>query len=391
MSLSDPHVPGGAATTSRSCYTGEHMTNRTSQLNFLLLLLAGSLALSFFVFSPFLAPLVLAAVFAVVLGPLHLNVLRYVGNRESIAALVTVLVSIICILVPLSFLGTQIFYESRDLYGSLVAGEGRENLATSLIKNVGQTLDGPIPGAAGLFENLSVDLDIYMKQGLQWLIAHLGTAVSGISVLLLHLFIFFIALYYLLRDGEKLKQALITLSPLDDSDDEIVFGRLALAVNSVVKGNLMIALIQGVLAAIGLTIFGVPNSILWGTLTAVAALIPAIGTAFVLVPAVLYLYVTGSTIPALGLLAWGVLAVGLVDNVLGPKLIGGGMRLHPLFVLLSVLGGIAFFGPVGIFLGPLTLSLLFAVITIYSYLAESETSSGWPTGPAMEPADAAIE
>ncbi len=349
------------------------MISHSLQLNFLLLLLGGSLALSFFVFSPFLAPLVLAAVFAVVLDPLHVRILRYVGNRESIAALATVLISIVCILVPLSFLGTQIFYESRDLYGSLVTGGGRENPATSLIAYAGKTLEGAIPGAAGIFENLSSDLDIYMKQGLEWLIVHLGTAVSGISVLLLHLFIFFIALYYLLRDGKKLKQSLIALSPLNDSDDEIVFDRLALAVNSVVKGNLTIALIQGVFATIGLTIFGVPNSVLWGTLTAIAALIPAIGTAFVIVPAILYLFVIGSTIPALGLLAWGVLAVGLVDNVLGPKLIGGGMRLHPLFVLLSVLGGIAFFGPVGIFLGPLTLSLLFAFITIYSYLAVSAT------------------
>ncbi len=348
------------------------MINRTLQLNFLLLLLAGSLLLAFFIFSPFLAPLVLAAVFAVVLKPFHLTILRYVGNRESIAALATVLVSVICILVPLSFLGTQIFYESRDLYGSLVSGEGKINLATSLITDTGQALESSIPGATHFFEGLSDDLDIYMKQGLEWLFAHVGTAVSSITVLLLHFLIFLFALYYLLRDGQKLKQALITLSPLKDSDDEMVFGRLALAVNSVIKGSLLIALIQGVLTALGLTIFGVPNSILWGTIAAISALIPAIGTAFVIVPAAIYLFVTSGGIPALGLLAWGMLAVGLVDNMLGPRLIGRGMQLHPFFVLLSVFGGIAFFGPIGIFLGPLTVSLLFAFITIYSYLTNSQ-------------------
>lgn len=355
------------------------MINRKSQLHFLLLLLAGAAVLSFFIFRPFLAPLVLAAVFAVVLQPLYRAIVRSLGNRESIAALATVLLSVVCILAPLSFLGTQIFYESRDLYSSFAAGEERGSLATSFIKNIGQNLDASIPGAGGFFDNLSADLDVYVKQGLEWLIAHLGAAISGVTTLLLDLFIFFVALYYLLRDGQKLKQALVTLSPLEDSDDEVVSERLALSINSVIKGNLTIALTQGVLTAIGLTIFGVPNSVLLGTIAAIAALIPAIGTAFVLAPAALYLFIIGDTVPALGLLAWGVLAVGLVDNILGPKLIGSGMRLHPLFVLLSVLGGIALFGPIGIFLGPLTLSLLFALITIYSYLANPERTNVLPS------------
>ncbi len=354
------------------CYTHGDMINRKSQLHFLLLLLAGAAVLSFFIFRPFIAPLVLATVFAVVLQPLYRVIARSLGDRESIAALATVLLSVVCILAPLSFLGTQIFYESRDLYSSLIAGEGRENLATSFIKNIGQNLDASIPGAGGFFDNLSADLDIYVKQGLEWLIAHLGAAISGVTTLLLDLFIFFVALYYLLRDGRKLKQTLVTLSPLEDRDDEIVSEHLERSINSVIKGNLTIALTQGVLTAVGLTIFGVPNSVLLGTIAAIAALIPAIGTAFVLAPAALYLFIIGDTVPALGLLAWGVLAVGLVDNILGPKLIGSGMRLHPLFVLLSVLGGIALLGPIGIFLGPLTISLLFALITIYSYLSNSE-------------------
>ncbi len=348
------------------------MINNKLQLSFLLLLLAGAVVVSFFIFKPFLAPLVLATAFAVVLQPLYRAIVRSLGNRESIAAFVTVLISIVCILVPISFLGTQIFYESLDLYSSLVAGEQSGAPANSFVKNMVHNLDRAVPGAGDFFDNLSVDLDIYVKQGLEWLISHLGAAVSGVTTLVLDLFIFFVALYYLLRDGRKLKQALISLSPLKDSDDEMVSGRLELAINSVIKGNLTIALTQGVFAAVGFTIFGVPNSVLLGTVAAIAALIPAVGTALVLAPAALYLFVTGDTGPAFGLLAWGVLAVGLVDNILGPTLIGSGMRLHPLFVLLSVLGGLALFGPIGIFLGPLTLSLLFALITIYSYLANAD-------------------
>jgi predicted PurR-regulated permease PerM len=352
------------------------MINRKSQLKFLLILLAGALLLASFIFSPFLAPLSLAAVFAVVLQPLYIKILRKFGDRASLAALVAVLIAVICILVPLTLIGTQIFGEAGQLYSSLADSNNQTNLIATTVQDLGQWFANIYPGSETFFNNLSADLDVYAKRGLEWLLGHLGAALSSVSALLLDLFIFFVALYYLLRDGQQLKQELISLSPLEDKDDEIVFGNLESAVNSVVKGSLTIALIQGALTAIGFTIFGVPSGVLWGTVAAVAALIPAVGTSLVILPAIIYLFLSGHTAPAVGLLIWGALAVGLVDNLLGPKLMGKGMRLHPLLVLLSVLGGIAFFGPIGIFLGPLTLSLLFAFIKIYSYLAKPLIEAG---------------
>ena len=173
------------------------------------------------------------------------------------------------------------------------------------------------------------------------------------------------SLYYLLKDGQKLKRAAIEYSPLANIDDEMILKKLELAIGSVIKGNFTIAFIQGILAFIGFTIFGVPNAILWGAAAAVAALIPSVGTALVLLPAVALLFLSGQLFPAVGLLLWGMLAVGLIDNFLGPKLIGRGMKLHPLLVLFSVLGGLVFFGPVGFLLGPIILSLLFALLHIY--------------------------
>lgn len=346
------------------------MVNRKSQLRFLLILLSGALLLAVLIFSPFLAPLALAAVFAVVLQPLHNWMMRKLGGRKGLAALATVLVTVVCILLPLVFIGAQIFGEAGQLYGSLVEAGSQGNVVATAIHDFGQRFAGNYPGSETFFDNLSADLDVYAKRGLEWLLAHLGAALSSISAMILDLFIFFVALYYLLRDGARLKKELVSLSPLEDADDEMVFGRLEAAVNSVVKGNLTIALIQGVLTSIGFGIFGVPSPVLWGTVAAIAALIPAVGTSLVILPAIGYLFLSGHTLPAVGLLVWGSLAVGLIDNLLGPKLVGKSIRLHPLLVLLSVLGGIALFGPIGIFLGPLTLSLLFAFITIYSYLAK---------------------
>ena len=343
--------------------------NGKVQQGFLLLLIGSAFILALFIIVPFLAPLALAAVAAVIVRPLYLRLLSSLRS-PGLSALVTVIVSVIIILVPLSLIGAQIAREAQQLYDSLTAGSGTEYVSRAL-ESVQNVISQYVP-ISGFSQEASADIDAYLKQGLAWLIGNLGSIFSSVASLLLNFLIFFIALFYLLRDGPFFKQRLIELSPLSDADDESIFSRLELAVNSVVKGNLAIVLIQGLLTAVGFTLFGVPHAVLWGSVAAVAALIPGFGTALVIVPAVIFLFATGNSAQAIGLLAWGILAVGLIDNFLGPRIVGRGMKMHPLLVLLSVLGGIVFFGPLGIFLGPLTLSLLFALISIHSLAAKSQ-------------------
>ena len=332
---------------------------------FLVLFLVGAFALTIAIFWPFLKPLALAAVFAVVLQGLYERVSRLLGGWSSTAALLTVIISVFFILLPLSLVGVLVGNEAHDLYISLEAGNGQSTIAQMFLR-VDETLGGVLPGIGEFSRSASVDIDTYTKEALQWITSHAGEIFSSISRLLLAFFIFFIALYYLLRDGKRVRQILIELSPLSDREDARVFDRLELAVNSVIKGNLVIALVQGVLTTVGFTLFGVPNAILWGTVAAVAALIPGIGTGLVFIPAVAFLFFTEATVSALGLFVWGALGVGLIDNFLGPKLVGRGMKLHPLLVLLSVLGGLMYFGPSGIFLGPLSIAFLFALLSIYT-------------------------
>lgn len=214
-------------------------------------------------------------------------------------------------------------------------------------------------------QKVSLDTDLYLRQALQWIIQNLGNVFSGVAKFIASAFICFLALFYMLRDGQKLKETVVVLSPLSDTDDRAIFKKLEASINSVIRGNLLIGLIQGTLVATGFAIFGVPNPILWGTVGAIAALIPAIGTAVVLIPGIAFLLFTGHDGAAIGLLAWGLCAVGLIDNVLGPKLLSHKTKLHPLVVLISVLGGIGFFGPVGFIVGPLAVSFFFALLDIY--------------------------
>ena len=344
------------------------MDTQKSQFNFLLIMLVGAFILSFFIFRPFIYALALALIFAVVFYPLNQRLLK-LFRGPGLASLLTTFVFILFILTPLVLFGTQVFKEARQLYSFLTTG-GEKEIILNLFRGATGKIQQMLPGV----NEISFDLNQYLKQGAAWLIQNFAAIFSNFAGALLNFFIFIVAFYYLLKDGQKLKKIIIDVSPLTDIEKETILNKLKLSVNSVIKGNLVIAVIQGILTSMGLTIFGVPNAILWGMAAAITSLIPGIGTSLVILPAILYLFLKGQPVNAAGLIIWGVVAVGLIDNFLGPRLIGKGMRLHPLLVILAVLGGAAFFGPIGFLLGPLTLSLFLTLFDIYFYLAKQSAT-----------------
>jgi len=174
-----------------------------------------------------------------------------------------------------------------------------------------------------------------------------------------------ISLYYFLVDREKINQLVQDLSPFKDTLDVSIMKRIVNAVRSVVFGALVIAILKAILAMIGLAIFGVPGSVLWGAMVAVASQIPMIGAALILGPAVAYLFIIGSIGPAIGLLIWSILVVGLVDNFLAPKLVGSKTKMHELLILVSILGGLQVFGPIGFIVGPTILAAVMVVVELY--------------------------
>lgn len=342
------------------------MDNKTQSHYFLFLALTASIVLVYFIAKPFLGALILAAVFAFLFQPIYKKFLGIFKGRESLSTFATTLVAVILVLLPVTFLGTQIFQESSQLYESLINEEGR---SVGSVQNIVNQVRGVLPIPA----DFQIDLSQYAQQGLEALIQNLGSVFSSFAKMLLSVFVFLMAFYFFIKDGGKLKEYLVALSPLDDVDDEFIVTRLKAAVSAAMKGNLAIGLIQGALTGVGFAIFGVPNPVLWGGVAVIAAFIPGIGTALVITPAIIFLFVTGNTFGGVGLLVWGVTAVGLVDNFLGPRLVGRGMQLHPLAVFIAVLGGMAFFGPLGFLLGPLAMSVCIALIDIYSALKSQES------------------
>lgn len=336
------------------------MHHHKSELYFLLAILTGVFVLVFFVFKPFLYALILAMVFTTVFAPIHKKLLVLTHENKGLSALLSTIAVLIVVIVPITLIGAQVFQEATQLYMSLIQNGGAAELTLS-IKNIVANLQGIFPATV----DVSADVNQYVEQGLNWLIQHLGPLFKNVAIALLDVFVFLVALYYLFKDGQKFKEEAIKLSPLQDVHDETIADKLSIAVNSVIKGSLAVAFVQGVLATIGLLMFGVPNAALWGSVAALTALIPGIGTSLVLIPAIVYLVLHGEIMYAIGLLLWGMLVVGMADNVLRPIIVERGVKLHPFLILLSILGGIGLFGPIGFLLGPLVLSLLFVLLEIY--------------------------
>lgn len=308
-------------------------------------------------FAPFISALALAAIIVTICYPLYLRVQHYMPRKnETAAALITTLLVLLIVILPVFLLSAAIFREAVAIYNLL----NTSNFSfTASVDQFESVVAGYIPG----FE---LNITEYLRQGAQWIASHLGVIFAGTATTVFLFFISLIASFYFFRDGKEFTKRLVELSPLPDSQDELILRRLSMAVRSVATGTILVALVQGVLTALGLTIFGFERAILLGAVAAFGALIPSVGTSIVFIPSVIYLLVAGEYVNAIGLAVWGTLAVGLIDNLLGPYLMSRGNVIHPFFILLSVLGGVAFFGPIGFIVGPVIVSFFKVLLQLYS-------------------------
>lgn len=341
------------------------LMNRIVEYVFFFGLMAVVAYLVWEMFAPFVSALALAAIIVTVSHPLYERITaRMPRHNETIGAFVTTIVVFLIVVFPLFLLGSALVNEALAVYRIINTGEFgvAENL---------QQLEELIRQIAPGF---SLNVEEYLRQVANFLASNLGAIFAGTATTVFHFFIAMIGSFYLFRDGQEFTRRLINISPLPDDQDDRILGRMAQSLRAVLTGIVLVAIIQGTLTAIGLWLFGFERAILWGAIAAFGALIPSIGTSIVFVPAVLYLLFIGDYLSAFGVTVWGTLAVGLIDNLLGPYLISRGNYLHPFIVLLSVLGGIAAFGPIGFVVGPVLVTLLMVLLELYAeHIAQPTT------------------
>ncbi len=341
------------------------MSQKLVEHIFFFVILGISAYLVWELFVPFIGALALAAIVVTVCYPVYDTIrARIPKHNATISALIALLFVVLVVAIPLAFIASLILREAISVYALFNTTEHIPLIDTLLrLETIIQKI----------LPNFSLDITGIIQQSASFVVDHFVSIFTGTASTIFLFFIMLIASFYFFRDGKYFTQYLIQLSPLRDSYDERIIARLALAVRSVAMGTVFVAIVQGVLTAIGLTIFGFDRAILWGCVAAIGALVPALGTSIVFIPAIIYLAVTGAYVSALLLGLWGVLAVGLIDNFLGPYLMSRGNKVHPFLILLAVLGGIGLFGPLGFILGPVILSLFMVLLEIYhSHIKEGQ-------------------
>ena len=331
--------------------------NRVVEYVFFFGLLAVVGYLLWLMFAPFISALALSAVIVTICYPLYERILSHIPKQnQTIAALLTTFLVFVVVILPVFWVISMLVGEAVSVYR--IIGNGQFPFEATL-RSVESAMAAIIPG-------LDLNVTEYLRQAAEWLTTNLGAIFAGTASTIFQFFIAMIGSFYFFRDGKHFTRQLVIISPLPNDQDELILRRLATAVRSVATGTVLVALLQGVLTAIGLTVVGFDRSILLGTVASFGALIPGVGTSIVFIPSIAFLFITGAYVQGIILLVWGALAVGLIDNFLGPYLMSRGNAMHPFIILLSVLGGVALFGPIGFVIGPVITSLFIVLLELYS-------------------------
>jgi predicted PurR-regulated permease PerM len=328
---------------------------------FLLCLVAGISVLFFLVIRRFALAVLLAAVSAGLVHPLHRWLQARVGRR--LAGTTTVLLLVAVVGLPaagfLTIVATQADEVSRGAEAWFRA-DGRLEQAQGLVDRM--------PFLSRLFPDGDLVADQLREAADRTgplLMGALTAATLGALSFALQLFVFLYALFYFLVDGPEILRTILHYIPLGPGQKEELLDRFVSVTRAALRGSLLIGLIQGCLAGLAFWVAGVPGPAFWGTVMVVLSILPMIGSAIVWVPTVIYLLISGNTTAGLALLAWCALVVSTIDNFLRPRLMGRGARMSDLLILLSTLGGIILFGAVGFIVGPIVAALFVTVWHIY--------------------------
>jgi predicted PurR-regulated permease PerM len=311
---------------------------------------------AFLLIYPFLHYLFFALLLTYLLHPLKRALEKEIKSR-TLAAFILIFLVILVIIAPTIYISSRLVKELRSAV-SMVAESPNRHVYLEKAESYLERFTGE-----------PVDLHLYKNELISqvrgFLVKAAPNVLGSVSGLLLGLFIMFFVMFYSFQEGRKSFEHLHALIPLAPNLKDKLFDEIKSVTWAVVYGQIMTAIIQGGLGGVGFLIFGVPNPILWGSVMVILSFLPILGTALIWVPAGIYLIASGAALRGIGLLIYGGVLVANVDNFLKPRLIAGKSNIHPVVVLLGVLGGLKVFGFIGLFAGPLILALLIALLRFY--------------------------
>ncbi len=329
---------------------------------FLFLVVAVSLAFAW-ILRPFYAAVLWATIIAIMFVPLYRRLLTSMRQRPTLAAFATVIIILVMVILPLTMLIALLLQEGFSVYDRIQSGEidfGRyfQQVFDSLPAWVVNLLDRVgLTSLRVVQERLSAGL----TRSAQFIAGQALNIGQNTLNFILSLFLMLYLLFFLLRDGDHLLTRIRAAIPLPLEQQRTLFRRFTGVIRATVKGNLVVGAVQGLFGGLIFSVLGIHAPALWGALMAVLSLVPAIGAAVVWLPVAVYFLATGATWQGMVLALYGVLVIGLVDNILRPILVGKDTKLPDFVVLISTLGGIAVFGLNGFVIGPAIAAMFMAI------------------------------
>ena len=352
--------------------------NNVARAFFVALLLAVTLAF-FWLIRGFLQPIFWAVALGIIVYPLHARLQHRLHDRKGLAASISVVVVVVVVILPLIGLGAAVASEGAALYERLqsdglgvgtIFSEVEQHLpqVTALIERAG--------GDPARLQEQAQAAAVTVSRAIAERALSIGTGTLRGTIFF---FLMLYLLFFFLRDGPRILEAMIRALPLGDQRERHLLERFAEVSRATIKGTLVVGIVQGTIGGIAFAVLGISAPVLWGTVMALLSILPVVGTALVWLPAAIFLIVSGQILGGIALIFVGVFVIGLVDNLLRPVLVGRDTQLPDYLILLATLGGLAGFGLAGVVIGP-TIAAFF--LSVWQ-MAEDEFNAG----PGEEAAD----
>ncbi len=319
---------------------------------FVLILIALLFALSWMLVRPFLQYILMALLLAYVLQPLQVRLEPRLGRAVSAGLLV--ILGTLVILLPFLFLIGLIASDLREM----ASGLSTDDVPFSRVES-------ELASLTGIEVDLSARASSAAERVAEILVGFAPDVVGALVHVMIGVGVTVFLLYYLLRDGDRLVAWIRNVSPLRGEIEDDLFDEIDRMVWAVLAGHVLVAIVQGVLAGIGLFVVAVPNAMFWTVVMVILGVIPLIGTFLVWAPAAGWLVLTGATLPGVALFVYGTVVVGISDDFLRPMIVGRA-TVGPSVIIVGVVGGMYVFGFMGLFVGPIIVGALKVVLELFA-------------------------
>ena len=342
------------------------------QKTFLLLLVFVTVAFGW-ILLPFYGAVFWGSVLAIIFTPFHRRLLVVMNQRQNLAALTTLLLCLIIVILPVTVMTISLLQEGTIVYQGIRSGQ----------LNFGayfqQVMGAMPPWVTNLLERLGLTniselqdmLSTGALQGSQFIAMHALSIGQNAFEFIISFGIMLYLLFFLLRDGAALSIRIKNAMPLSMEHKRHLFSKFTTVIRATVKGNVVVAEVQGTLGGVMFSFLGIQGALLWGFVMAFLSLLPAVGAGLIWVPVAIYFLFTGAVWQGVTLIAFGVLVIGLVDNILRPILVGRDTKIPDYVILISTLGGMVLFGLNGFVIGPVIAALFIAAWDLFSASKEA--------------------